>query len=757
MIKSHKPGVALATLLLVAAPLCGAQSASLTGFRSSSVEEQLDVEARFDALLNKDNLRDWMRQMTRRPHNLGSPQAKTNAEMIAALFTSWGFDTEIETFHVLFPTPKVRELEVLGERPFTASLTEELLPSDSAHDTLAAEGLPPFNAYSADGEVRAELVFINRGVPEDYEELERRGISVKGKIAIARYGGSWRGIKPKVAAEHGAIGCILFNDPQDDGFAQGDPYPDGAYKHKTAVQRGSVVDLPLRPGDPLTPGYGATQYAKRLKAKDAETIMKIPVLPISYADAMPLLKSMAGPVAPSAWRGGMPITYRFGGEGSAIVRMKTEFNWDIVPCYNVIAKMEGSTDPDEWIIRGNHHDAWVIGATDPASGMVAVMEEARAIGALAKAGWRPKRTLVYTAWDGEEPGLLGSVEWAEHHQTELQEKAVAYINTDGNSRGFLSIGGSHSLEKMAAEIAHAVTDPQTGVSVSERARARRLVRGSFEERAAAKSSRDMRLAALGSGSDYSAFLQHLGIASFNVRFGGEGVGGEYHTSFDTFDHYTRFKDPNFDYGIALIQVCGRLTLRLAQADVLPFDFTRAASTIQGYADSVVKLADTMRTETKDLNANIEAGRFKLAADPTETFVPPTTKDPVPFTNFAPLFNAIIKFKSSAEAYEAQLQEHLESGRELSEEKRHRLNRALYQAERAFLSDEGLPRRPWFRHQIYAPGFYTGYGVKTLPGVREGLEERRWTEAAEQTLRTAKSIEKYAAQIDTARKTLDTGK
>lgn len=719
------------------------------GFTPEHGERELALETRYEDMLQADNLRSWMQRMTVRPHHAGSEQARLNAEFVAGLLESWGYDTEIEVFHVLFPTPRVRALEMLKPVHFTASLQEEIADSDSAAAALRREGLPPYNAYSADGDVTATLVYVNQGLPRDYEELERRGIDVAGKIVIARYGGSWRGIKPKVAAENGAIGCIIYNDPRADGYAQGAAYPEGAFKHATAVQRGSVVDLPVRPGDPLTPMYGATKNARRLRIEDSETIMKIPVLPISRADAEPLLRALDGPVAPPSWRGALPVTYRMGGGGETVVHLKMAFNWDLVPAYNVIAKLKGKDFPDQWVIRGNHHDAWVIGARDPMSGLVALLEQARAFGELVKTGWRPARTMVFCIWDAEEPGLLGSTEWVEHHAKELREKAVAYINTDGNARGFLSIGGSHSLETLAAEVADAVMDPQTGVSVSERRRAYRLVNGTAEQKKDARTRKNLRVSALGSGSDYSAFLQHLGIPSFNVGFGGEGSGGEYHTMFDTFDQYSRFLDPTFEYGVALAKVCGRLTLRLLDADVLPFDFTAASETILTYADEVIELADTMREETEQFNALVEDGQFALAADPEKTYVVPEVKEAVPHFNFAPLLNACARLSDAAEAYDAAVGPVLKGDRSLSKRERAALARALYRSEQTLTTEAGLPRRPWFRHQIYAPGYYTGYGVKTLPGIREGLEERKWDETRDQVAITAASIERFASAIEAA--------
>ena len=712
--------------------------------------QQLALEKRYEALLKAENLNAWMRQMTLRPHNVGSPKAKENAEYIAGLFRKWGYDTKIEVFHVLFPTPKARELSMLRPFPFKAALKEKIIATDSVAKALEREALPPYNAYSGEGEVVGALVYVNQGLPRDYEVLTRRGISVKGKIVIARYGGSWRGIKVKVAAEQGAIGCIIYNDPLADGYARGAAYPAGAYKHGTAVQRGSVVDLPMRPGDPLTPGYGATKDAKRLKREDAETLMKIPVLPISSVDAEPFFKVLDGPVAPTDWRGALPVTYRLGG-GRALVRLKAEFDWKLVPTYNVIAKMKGAVSPDQWVIRGNHHDAWVIGARDPISGLVPLLEQARALGELAKTGWRPRRTLVFCAWDGEEPGLLGSVEWCEHHAAELQQKAVAYINTDSNARGFLSIGGSHSLESLAADVAHRVNDPLTGISASERLRASVLVRGTSAQRAEFLNRRDLRLKALGSGSDYSAFLQHLGIASFNLSFRGEGVGGEYHTCFDTFDHYVKNIDPGHRYGIALAQVCGRLTLRLSEAQILPFDFNAQAETINRYITEVTTLAETLRRETQIQNQLLAAGRFQQAADPKQKYLPPAPQKPVPHINFAPLLNAGQKLKTAGADFHKALAAH---DQKLSLDQLKTLNQKIYQTERALITQAGLPRRPWFRHQIYAPGFYTGYGVKTLPAIREALESRNWKEAGEQIGLVSATLSKLAQQLDAATKTIN---
>ena len=713
----------------------------ILGFRNESAQRQKGLEDRFDSLLSSENLRQWMKRLSARPHHLGSPYNKDNAEFIAGLFRSWGYETAIEEFHVLFPTPKTRLVEMTAPEKLTLRLNEPAVQGD-ATSSQQSEQLPTYNAYSIDGDVTGPLVYVNYGVPADYEELERRGVDVKGKIVIARYGGSWRGIKPKVAAEHGAIGCIIYSDPRNDGYYQGDVYPKGAWRSEQGVQRGSVMDMPLFPGDPLTKGVGATKDAKRIDRSKAETLTKIPVLPISYADALPLLRNMNGAVVPEAWRGALPVTYHFGGK-SPIVRMKLEFNWDIKPIYNVIARMQGSELPDQWIIRGNHRDAWVNGAEDPISGLVSLMEEARAVSEVRKTGWKPKRTIIYAAWDAEEQGLLGSTEWVELHASELSQKATVYINTDSNGRGFLGLGGSHTLEKFINQVGKSVTDPQTKLTVWDRARANQIVNGSPASRREAMERGDLRIGPLGSGSDYTPFLQHLGIASLNIGFGGEDGGGSYHSIYDSFDHYSRFGDPGFAYGIALAKVCGHATLRLANADVLPFEFTNFAETVNGYATEVMKLADTMRDDTDNQNRIIANGMMKAVQDPTEVFVTPKPKVSVPYLNFAPLQNAAARLSTVAKGFVTA------SAVNFSASERAALDRVLFGSERHLIREQGLPRRDWFRHQIYAPGFYTGYGVKTLPGIREAIEQRDWKEAQEQIEVAAATIQRFVDQIESA--------
>ena len=505
--------------------------------------------------------------------------------------------------------------------------------------------------------------------------------------------------------------------------------------------------MPLFPGDPTTPGYASVKDAKRLDLKDAPTLTKIPVMPISYADALPLLRNLQGDVAPQNWRGALPITYHIGGKGTMKVHLKLAFNWDIKPIYNVIAKMKGAELPDQWIIRGNHHDAWVNGADDPISGLVAEMEEARALGELAKTGWKPKRTIVYCAWDGEEPGLLGSTEWVEKHADELTNKAVVYINSDSNGRGFLYAGGSHTLEKFVNEVAKDIPDPQTKLTVWERLRNLQYVTGSVADKKEIMERSDLRIGALGSGSDFTPFLQHLAIASLNIGFGGEDGGGSYHSIYDSFDHYTRFGDPDFAYGIALSKVGGHSVLRFANAEVLPFEFTNFAETIGEYVEEVAKLTDTMREETRVMNQMITDGSLQSVQDKTRTFIVPKTKEAVPALNFKPMQEAMKKLSEAAEDFAK-----ASKNKKISPALQKTLSEILYKSERILANSEGLPRRSWFKHQIYAPGFYTGYGVKTLPSVREAIEQRNWKEASEQILIVAKIIENFAAEIDKATKT-----
>jgi N-acetylated-alpha-linked acidic dipeptidase len=748
--------VALAPLLfagLSLAPLGNhviADEQPLFGYSAASSRTERQWEEKLRAIPSPENLRAYMQRLSAHPHNVGSPYDKDNAEWIAAKFKEFGLDTHIEQFDVLFPTPKERAVELVEGGPkFAAKLQEPALLLDSTSNQQS-EQLPTYNAYSIDGDVTAPLVYVNYGIPEDYEQLERMGISVKGKIVIARYYHSWRGIKPKVAAEHGAVGCLIYSDPHEDGFVQGDTFPAGPFRPPDGVQRGSVADMPFYPGDPLTPGVGATKDAKRLKIEEAATITKIPVLPISYADAQPLLAALTGRVAPEGWRGGLGITYHVG-PGPAKVHLKVKSNWEIKPVYDVIGKIQGSTFPDEWVIRGNHHDGWVNGAEDPISGMVAVLEEARALGELVKSGWKPKRTIIYCAWDGEEPGLLGSTEWAEAHYDELRAHGVAYINSDGNGRGYLEVEGSHTLEKFTNDIAREIADPETKLTVWRRHQLHAIADAkTAEQREEIRKRADLRIPALGSGSDYTAFLQHDGVASLNIGFGGEDSGGIYHSIYDDFYWFTHFSDTDFVYGRALAQTGGTSILRLADADLLPFEFGNFADTAQTYLKELKALSAKAQDDIRERNREIEEGVFKATNDPKKPLIPPAVETVPPHLNFAPLENAVDVLTRSAAEYGKALEEtNANGGAALAATSIAEVNKMLMDSERKLTNAAGLPNRPWFKHQLYAPGFYTGYAVKTMPAVREAIELKQWKQADEEIVVVAHVLEDEAALIFSA--------
>jgi N-acetylated-alpha-linked acidic dipeptidase len=733
----------------LSAPLALPADTPLAGYSADSARVERDWEAKFRAIPDPAKLREYMQRMSARPHHVGSPYDKDNAEWLLAKLKEFGLDAQIETFDVLFPTPKERALELVAPTKFTAKLQEPTVAGDSTSNQHE-EQLPTYNAYSIDGDVTAPLVYVNYGAPADYEELDRLGISVKGAIVIARYGQTWRGIKPKVAAEHGALGCLIYSDPRDDGYNGGEVFPAGPMRPKDGVQRGSVMDMPLYPGDPLTPGVGATKDAKRLPIAGAPTLTKIPVMPISYADAQPLLAALEGRLAPDNWHGDLPITYHVG-PGPARVHLKLAFNWDLKPLYDVIVRIPGATYPDEWIIRGNHHDAWVNGAEDPVSGAVAELEEARGLGALLKQGWKPKRTIMMCFWDGEEPGLLGSTEWAEAHAAELTSKAAVYINSDGNGRGLFGAEGSHSLERFIGGVSKEIEDPESKLPVATRLRdflTVNLPQGTTLQELRARP--DLRIAALGSGSDYTAFLDHLGIASLNIGFGGEDRGGIYHSIYDDFYWYTHFSDTTFVYGRALAQLAGTSVMRLAGAELLPLEFGDFTETIGRYVQEVEKLARDKRDQIIEQNRQIDDGVFAAINDPKNPRQPPKKEAVPPILNFAPLENGLAALQRVTELYDRALAHAGENGAAaLARTSLRDVNQRLILVERALTLQDGLPNREWFKHQIYAPGFYTGYGVKTLPAVRESLEQKQWKLAEEQIVRVGKVLENAGEAIQGA--------
>ncbi|HZC85662.1 MAG TPA: transferrin receptor-like dimerization domain-containing protein [Steroidobacteraceae bacterium] len=738
-----------------------AEPSGLFGFSAADGAREVALEQRFDTALDPSDLRGWLKTLSAEPNHVGSPHDKANAELVRDLFRQWGWDAQIEEFEVLYPTLKQHTLELVSPTHFVASLTEPPVAGDAT--STRTDGLPSYNEYGADGDVTGELVYVNYGMPEDYLALARRGIDARGKIVITRYGKGWRGLKPKLAQEHGAIACLIYSDPHDDGYAKGDAYPKGGWRPAEGVQRGSVLDIATYPGDPLTPGVGATKDAKRLAVPEARTILKIPVMPISYADAQPLLAALAGPVAPGEWRGSLPITYHMG-PGPARVHLAISSDWGLKPLYDVIARIPGSEAPDEWVVRGNHRDGWVFGAWDPLSGQVAMLAEAKAIGGLLKSGWRPRRTLVYASWDGEEPGLLGSTEWAETHAAELQRKAVLYLNSDTNARGFLHPEGSHSLQHLLNDVARTVNDPETGVSSQARLRARMLVEGYEKDpaddrdvaeetarvaRVAAKGG-DLAISALGSGSDYTPFLQHLGVTTLSIEYKGEEEqDGVYHSNYDSFDHYVRFGDPTLTYGIAEAETVGHTVLRMADAPVLPLQFSGFASTMRDYVDQLHKLVEEKRTRVAELTPLLDHNDFGLAADPTRAVAAPAREGPVPEVNLAPLDAVLTRLQTSAAAYDGAYARLASGPISLTTAQRAQLNALLQGMEQRLTDARGLPGRDWYRHFIYAPGVLTGYGVKTLPGVREAIEGDRWDEANRYAAITAEVLGAYCDGIDRA--------
>jgi N-acetylated-alpha-linked acidic dipeptidase len=729
-----------------------AASAQLLGYTTQTSTAERDWEKKFQDGIVATNIRENDRRLSARPHHVGSPYDKDNAEWMLARFKEWGFDAHIETFDVLFPTPKERVLELLEPTQFRAKLQEPVVAVDPTSNQTS-EQLPTYNAYSIDGDVTAPLVYVNYGNRDDYEQLDRLGVSVKGAIVIARYGEGWRGIKPKVAGEHGAIGCIIYSDPKGDGYFEGDDYPQGGWRPREGVQRGSVMDTDY-PGDPLTPGVGAVPGAKRLALKDAKTITKIPVLPISYADALPFLSALRGQIAPEGWRGALPITYHIG-PGPARVHLKVTSNWDTKPVNDVIATLHGSATPDQWVIRGNHHDAWVNGADDPLAGMAPEMEEARMLGELHKQGWSPKRTIIYCAWDGEEPGLLGSTEWVETHLDDLRKHTVSYLNTDGNERGFLFAGGTQDLEGVISAVARDINDPEKNISVWQRAHLRAILKAKdADERGRIRKRTDLEVEALGDGSDYTAFQDHAGISALDVGFGAEDEGDQYHSIYDDFYWYTHFADTDFAYGRALAQTAGTTMMRIADSDLLPYEYSAQAEAIGKYETDLEKLLKDKQDEFTERNLELQEGVFTATSDPHKTYVPPPAEIVPPFMNFAPMKNSIELLKKSADDYSKALAKFKGSGAVISQQSLDAVNADLIGVSRLFLNEKGLPERPWFKNQIYAPGAYTGYGAKPVAAVREYMDEKKWQQADAQIPMVAHVIENIAGGISKAAADLD---
>lgn len=669
--------LAALSLVLSAQIPSPAEAQAILGYPASRVAAQKALEAAARQQAAAANVGKYMRVMAAEPHHAGTEASRKVAEYILKSLRDWGLQAEFAVYEVMLPFPGERRLELLSPSRYKAALKEPAIDQDPTSGQSSQ--LPTFNAYAGSGDVTAPLVYVNYGTPEDYAELEKLGVSVKGKIVVARYGRSWRGIKPKLAQERGAVGCIIYSDPADDGYGRGAVYPEGPHRPPQGVQRGSVMDMPIYPGDPTTPFVASVPGAKRLAVKDSPTILKIPVLPVSHSDAQPLLEAIGGQEAPAAWKGGLSIPYRLG-DGSARARLEVRNHFEVRKIYNVIATIPGKDFPDEWVMYGNHHDAWVNGANDPVSGTSVVLETARVLAGLRKEGWQPARTIKLAFWDGEEFGIIGSTEWVEQHARELQQKLVAYFNSDSNGRGQLRVAGSHHMAPFLRELLAEVEDPVSKRSVLE-ARMR-VQRGMDGE------DKPFPVEAAGSGSDYAPFLHHITMPSLNFGFGGGCPGaGVYHSIYDSIAWYEKHCDPGHLYGKALSDVMLTAIVRLANAPLLPYDFDELAATIEGYQREVAQLARE-RGYALDLTA---------------------------------VGSSLRQLRGEAQAWKTWLSANRE-GLAADPAAQRAVNRALLAAERQLALANGLPGRPWYRHQIYAPGLFTGYGVKTLPGIRESLEQ-----------------------------------
>jgi N-acetylated-alpha-linked acidic dipeptidase len=737
----HLAAVSLAILLPVSA-VSQQPPAPLLGFTPQSESVERTWESKFMAIPDAKRISGNMHLLAAHPHNVGSAAQRANAEWLVKQYTSWGWDAKLEQFDVLYPTPKTRVLELLGAKPYKARLEEPAIPEDP-YTQDKSPAMPPYNIYAVDGDVTGPLVYVNNGMQSDYEELERNGVSVKGAIVIARYGGGWRGLKPKLAYEHGAIGCIIYSDPADDGYGQGETIPAGPMRPEWGVQRGSVADTTLYAGDPLTPGEPSIPGTKRLAIKDSKVIVQVPTIPISWGDAKPLLEQLGGRTVPASWRGGLPLTYKFG-PGPATVHLKIESDWGTKPVLDVIATMKGSEEPDTWIVRGNHYDGWVNGADDPISGQSALIEEARALGELHKQGWNPKRTLVYAAWDGEEPGLLGSTEWAEMHADQLLKHGAIYINSDENGRGYFGASGSQSFELMVNEVTHEMIDPETGKSVWDRQKAAQLTgRGRGAGAAVASERKTIEFGPAGSGSDYAGFIDHLGVASINIGYGGEDRGGTYHSAYDTPWHWDQFADKDEVYGKLFAQTAGTIVMRIADAEIMPYSFNELQLTVNEYTSSLKNELKQLQMDSATRSRLLKSGAYAVANDPKNPVAPPPELPLPPALDFTALDNALEKLKAAAADY-AQASVKAPS---LPADKRKQINDGLAVAERKLVAADGLPGRPWTKHLIYAPGTFTGYGASTLPGVREALEAGRFDEAKQQLGVLAQALYDEAAFIE----------
>ncbi|MFN2492005.1 MAG: M28 family metallopeptidase [Pyrinomonadaceae bacterium] len=700
--------------------------ANLDGFTREGSATERRWEEEFRAVPAPDAAREHLRRLTAVPHVAGTKEDYATAIYVRDQIRAFGISSELKEYEVLLPYPSQPSIvELVSPVRERLALKEETIVEDpsSSHPDI----IPLFNGYSPSGDVTAPLVYVNYGLPPDYEALKNLGIEVKGKIAIARYGNSFRGVKAKVAEDNGAAGLIIYSDPADDGYTQGDVYPKGPWRPPTSAQRGSVQFIFQAPGDPLTPGRPSVPGVPRLKMEEVTGLPRIPVQPLSYGDARRLLEPLQGPVRPKGFQGGLPFSYHVGGTDHVRVHLKTQMDYQVRKIWNVISRIEGDGERDRWVIAGNHRDAWTFGAVDPNSGTTAMLETARGLGTLLKKGWKPRRTIILCSWDGEEYGLLGSTEWVEEHADALRQKAVVYFNVDSAVSG-PNFGASSvpSMWKLIRSATRDIKDPKTGQTLYERWQQRSREQQPDAELTEAEVGSDARIAearigALGSGSDFTPFLQHLGIPSADMGFGGDY--GVYHSAYDSFHWMAHFGDPTFAYHVTAARLLGTMLMRFADAAALPLDYRDYASQVKDF------YSESMKT----------ARRRNLAVGLDDRGVT----------------EALQKFAQEAERVEKARQETLgeiETTRVAANDRYpravarlERINDSLIMAERALTDERGLRGRPWYTHQIYAPGTYTGYAAQPLPDFRQGLEDRSKTNTAGALARVVEAINR-ATQV-----------
>jgi N-acetylated-alpha-linked acidic dipeptidase len=708
-----------------------APTAVLDGFTAEGSSAERRWEDQFRAVPAPASAREHLRRLTAEPHVAGTKEDYATAIYVRDQIRSYGIASELKEYEVLLPYPKAPGIvELIRPRREMLGVKEPVIAEDPSSSNPKI--IPLFNGYSPSGDVTAPLVYVNYGLPPDYEALKKAGVDVTGKIAIARYGNSFRGVKAKVAQDHGAVGLIIYSDPADDGYMQGDVYPKGPWRPAGAAQRGSVQFLSTAPGDPLTPGKPAIPGVPRLKIEEATTLPRIPVQPISYGDARRLLEPLRGPLRPAGFQGGLPFPYHVGGTEYVRVHLKTSMDYQVRKIWNVISRIDGDEEKDRWVIMGNHRDAWVFGAVDPNSGTSAMLEAARGFGALLKQGWKPRRTIVLCSWDGEEYGLLGSTEWAEDNAAELKEKAVAYLNVDSAVSG-ANFGASSvpSMWKLIRGATRDVKDPKSGQSVYQRWQDRAHEEEPNSEMTNAEAGSDAaiaeaRIGALGSGSDFTPFLQHLGVPASDMGFGGDY--GVYHSAYDSFYWMSHFGDPDFVYHVAAAQLWGTVTLRLANAAGLPLDYRDYAWQMREFFDECMKVARRRKL----------AGAF----------------------DDKPMLKALENFAAEAERVEKARQDtvaEIERTRVEANDRQpravqrlQRINDALLGVERSLIDERGLRGRNWYTHQIYAPGTYTGYAAQPLPDFRQALDDRNTANAAEALGRIVAAIDRATETLKKAR-------